>query len=932
MAMESRPTISVFEWRGVGGGVVAAASSDQHDERQGAQARPSVGKEWNVVKPWPLIGRETETAAFIRTLADPASRGMVLSGPTGVGKSRLAEEFLSVAAEEGHQVRRAVASRAASTVPLGAIAHLISADVNMSDPAAAFGATVPARPQPGDARYVLMIDDAHLLDATSAILLKGLLATGAIYLLASARDDESVAPPVQAMLRADGMVRTDLSPFDVTEVRSVLQTVLGHHLSKYCVSALYDASEGNVLYLRELVIGALRANKLTLDRGIWELAEGQLPGTPHLLEVVALRLSRAEPESRRPLEMLAVCGPLELANLREVTSQTTLTQLADHGLIKIIRDGRRETAALSHPIYGDVLRERLPILVRRTVLLRQVERIRAMGARRREDALTLTSWQLAATGTSDPELLREAARRAAQVHDYGHVIRLMEALFPADHTADTLIVLAGAYFLKGKWELAEAVLVEAEAKAISESQHVSVATFRVTNLLWGGASVSRALMINDAARERIATARGHAILDYNEACALVCSNRPVEALAMLEELEGDPSRSPSQEGWLFGASLKVTGLAMTGRTLEALAWVERVHAVSLDSPPEMRPLASDPSVRCTLRVHALTEAGRLSEACKIGSSAHDDLLRAGMPNPRVWLAVFLGRAEWLAGHPITARHWFAEAVGLTRELDFLGARRIALSGLAATWALTGDLAASEATVAEMLDVPEPESRLLPRGEELLGEAWLLAARGNLFRACNALLDAAKSARDSGHFTSEALLLADVARLGGAKDARTRLNELALLCDGDLMRARARLATALTSHDACQLMEVAEELDCLGADLLAAEAYTIASVAFRQTDHTHRSTAATARASARLRLCEGAKTPILGAAEAMLALTAREQEIGFLAASGATSKNIAETLSISVRTVDNTLQRAYTKLGITNRRELGIAIGLNRYAE
>jgi DNA-binding CsgD family transcriptional regulator len=53
----------------------------------------------------------------------------------------------------------------------------------------------------------------------------------------------------------------------------------------------------------------------------------------------------------------------------------------------------------------------------------------------------------------------------------------------------------------------------------------------------------------------------------------------------------------------------------------------------------------------------------------------------------------------------------------------------------------------------------------------------------------------------------------------------------------------------------------------------------------------------------------------------VALTEREREIVGLAAAGASSNAIASHLSLSVRTVNNHLQRAYIKLGVTSRSEL-----------
>jgi DNA-binding CsgD family transcriptional regulator len=55
------------------------------------------------------------------------------------------------------------------------------------------------------------------------------------------------------------------------------------------------------------------------------------------------------------------------------------------------------------------------------------------------------------------------------------------------------------------------------------------------------------------------------------------------------------------------------------------------------------------------------------------------------------------------------------------------------------------------------------------------------------------------------------------------------------------------------------------------------------------------------------------------------LTPREREIALLAAAGASSRDIAERLIVSVRTVDNHLRNAYRKLGVTRRQDLSSAL-------
>jgi DNA-binding NarL/FixJ family response regulator len=58
-----------------------------------------------------------------------------------------------------------------------------------------------------------------------------------------------------------------------------------------------------------------------------------------------------------------------------------------------------------------------------------------------------------------------------------------------------------------------------------------------------------------------------------------------------------------------------------------------------------------------------------------------------------------------------------------------------------------------------------------------------------------------------------------------------------------------------------------------------------------------------------------------APDALASLSAREREITSLVSNGMTSAEIAETLFLSVRTVETHLGRIYRKLGVSNRTSL-----------
>jgi DNA-binding NarL/FixJ family response regulator len=68
-------------------------------------------------------------------------------------------------------------------------------------------------------------------------------------------------------------------------------------------------------------------------------------------------------------------------------------------------------------------------------------------------------------------------------------------------------------------------------------------------------------------------------------------------------------------------------------------------------------------------------------------------------------------------------------------------------------------------------------------------------------------------------------------------------------------------------------------------------------------------------------CEDARTPALAALAAPLPLTSREREIVTLAAGGLSNRQIAERLTLSVRTVEGHLYRACAKIGASDRTEL-----------
>ncbi|MEV6007861.1 LuxR C-terminal-related transcriptional regulator [Streptomyces sp. NPDC051976] len=868
---------------------------------------------------WPLIDRAEELAAFTKTLRR-RGRSFMIHGPAGVGKTRLAEECLQQAIALGHQGGRALAAGAAAG-PLGCLGHLLSAHADQHDPVARLIAATKALGAQGRDRFVLLVDHLEMLDSASTLLVSQLLETGVIFLIATV----SPGPPAQALsgiVRPDHDCRVDLAELDRDRTEHLLRRVLGGFVEARTVREFHTLSQGNLTLLSELVGGAKAAGALRQDQRTWRLTR-PIPRTGRLTEQFDARLAALDATARDTLDLLAVAGPLTTGDLAETASETVLITLEAAHLVTVRRHGRRTVMDLAHPAHAEILRARMPVLRERALLTEQAARLRRRGLRRREDPLALATWHIRAGGGADSRLLLRAAAVARQDEDFPKVTMLLRALPEARRTGAALLTLGGAHAVLGEVDEAEEAFSTAQAMAATERDRVGACLARTANLLGNGERLRQALAVNRVALKGVEGAEGRQLLRANEALMLTVAGSPSAGTAALERLPHARRMLRDGDRWPLGSAVASAGLAMVGRAGEAVELAERVHARQARATGTASSGLS--AALPAFRTFALTEAGLLGRARKIGERGVADLSAGHAPVPRLWLFFHLARCEWLAGRIDVAFRLYAEAACLGRSRRQDRALKLALSGLAACAAVLGTEDAATSAAAEARTLPGPG---FLAGEERLGEAWVLAARGHLPAARRVLHEAARSARDSGHLGSEAALLTESARLGGAKEAAHRLKELAALCEGELTAARAHFAAALASRDAQLLLAVSEELETLGAVLLAAEASGGAAEVLARDGQRCEAATAAARARTLAEPCGGVRTPVLaGNAATVAPLTSREREIALMAARRIPSKDIAEQLVLSRRTIDNHLSHVYAKLGVSSRGELSARLSV-----
>jgi len=871
---------------------------------------------------WPIVGRRAQLARFEEALASGETQGVLVHGPAGVGKTRLADECRLGAEARGHPTERIVGSVTAAALPLGAVAPLLAssgiggAAVGASDPVRVFDDALQAiTERSGGRRLVTVVDDIHLLDDASLTFLSYLLARGAIFLVGTVRSGEPVPDLLTGLWRDDRVVRLDLDALSRESVDTLLHLVLGGPMEVGAALHLWSVSLGNPLYLRELVLGAFDSGALVDRSGVWHLdVDGGLPSTDRLVDLVELRLGALAPEARSVMELLALCEPLELADIETTAPSGVVEQLERSGLIESAQERGRTRLRLAHPLHGEVLRSELPDLRRRELLRAQVARLVECGLDGPDDQLRAARWRLESGDEADPALLERAAHIARYAHDFRLVERLLRAVPPARRSVDARLLFGEVLYELGSFTEAEAVLSSAQADAHTEQQLLLTVTMRTKNLQFGLCDAAGALRVNHEASAAITAPALRQEIEADDAGIRLFSGRPREAIDVLDRLEGGDLRTR-----VVRAIVLSPALAVTGRTLEGAAVADTGFAEHLQLGDELA--IAHPGIHVVNQVFALADAGSFAAAERLGLAAAEVAAADRIPIAQIWFAINLGRIAGMAGRLATGRSRYLEGAGLAEVHGFAGPQRMALGGVAYLAAMLGDLPAARDALAQRDALPV-FGFLAP--EQKLADAWVAFAGGRPGDAVKILELAARDAAETGHASAESALLHDAARMGGPVHT-ARLSELAELSDSPLFAARARHAAALDAADAELLSDAGTAFEELGARLLAAEAFTAAVDAYRRAGNQRAATASANRARALAQECEGAQTPGLVQTDTVVPLSKREREVALLAGQGLASKDIAAQLFLSVRTVDNHLQRAYTKLGVTSRAELADAL-------
>ncbi len=870
---------------------------------------------------WPLVGRVSELTQVTAAMNGEAG-GVLFAGPPGVGKTRLAAECLGFAAERGYRTAHVRANRSSATIPYGAFAPLLPPATtrdaeSRGDLLRYFAEAVLDGPD--DSPLLLVVDDAQDLDEASAALLLHLVLQGGVFPVVTLRTGEAVPESVVMLWKDELLARIDVSPLSVQDIAMLAADVLGGPVEGGTVHALWTRSEGNVLFLRELIISAVASGALADSVGIWRL-QGSLAASPRLTELVRMRLGALDDDERHTLEVVSVGEPVPLTTLEELADDERIERLEARALVDVETEGAARQVRMAHPLYGEALLSDLPSRRRERICRMLADAVEKSGELSAEEALRVAVWRLESGDSGHTELLMRAAHQAAFAFDFRLARRLARAAWDAGAGQDAGGLLGAMLDTLGEHEEAEDVLRAVEAEARTDEERVLIAEARVGNLFRGLGRASEAEEVGLAAERAVSDPDVRAELVAQRAIHALFAADMTEALALSEPLldEADhPGRVVVKAALAAGPAL-----ALSGRTADAIRVADRAFELRIELGDQVQ--MAGPGVYLVARALALAEAGRLEEAERTAQAGYDGAVESQVLEGQGWFTVMLGRICLMQGRVDTAARWLREAAVLWGELVHASAGW-GFGGLAHALTLAGDLDGAEAAIDDLDAEPPTPIRLMDVDIER-GRAWYTWFRGEHGRALGILRAAADFGVEGGQFALAAGAFHDLARLGEPAEAAEHLERIAEHVDGDLMPARLLHATALAKGDPAGLDEASEAFERLGGWLVAAECANHASILYEREGLRRRASAAAQRAGALAERCEGARSPALERGQQPVTLTKREREVATLAVRGLTSREIAETIVVSTRTVENHLQRAYEKLGVTGRTELAQALG------
>jgi len=895
-----------------------------------------------------LFGRQRELATLTEALerASDTSCAVIVEGPAGIGKSSVLGAAVDHARSLGHTVRLARPTPAESALGFTVLGDLLRgsdldglADEQRRALDVAVGRRRPsgAPPRPAtlggalvdlldhrrhdEPPLVLVVDDLQWADPASLALVefvaRRLPAAGVVLLAAWRRD----GPPTTAL---PGASHLELGELDTVAIEQIVRSVLAAAAPESLVGPIVAAAGGNPLFAAELA----------RDAGRFDHRPGRpLPLPESLDSAIAERVRRLPGATVEALAAVALLARPTTAGLAELGLLDALHEAEVADVVRL--DGRR--ISFTHPLLASAAHDavsatrRLGLHTRLATITEGVERSvhLALGATVPDPHVAVTlmdaAVDLVARGApaeaADLALLAVDATAVGDEERWSRLAAAADALFRCGRTEEAVAhleaVRAGAADATVRCH-ALLALATIEYDRSDDSEHA--------------ARLAREVLASTGDTDLLAEA--HTILAFVVYTDFVEAAAHADAALALVEQRAEPDGRRLADALTAAANARFRA----GHGLDRAAF-ER--AIELQ---EGLPIPAADSAFGSLAAQ-LKYADELDEARAMLEALARDADPGSLPYALGHLPqLHLWAGDWEAARRCAQRHLeLSERTGQSAQ------EHLAHFNLAMVAAFHGDVAAAESIGTELAaygrehGVPWTERN----GTALLGFVAMStndAARAvEMFGRYDELgegmhLEEPGYCRFHGDFVEALIATGDTLR---AADVVERLEDRSrrvgrVFGIATARRGRALLAATRGDRDAAYEEARAATATLTGTPLAYERARALLTEGVVARRFKDRGTARRALSSAfaefermgAMSLAErtrheleriAGRTP--GDGHGGQQLTATEQRVATRAAAGDTTRQIADALFVSTKTVEANLTRIYRKLGVTNRAQL-----------
>jgi DNA-binding CsgD family transcriptional regulator len=921
-----------------------------------------------------VIGRGDLLAQARARLTEGGS--VLLYGPAGIGKSTILQALTADSAERGHTVLRCAPTESESQLPFLALVDLLGlvanevADTLPAPQRAALESALTGRTESAEQRDALalrlavlsvlralaarnpvfvVVDDLNWMDPASAELLAfAARRVGGlpVQILVAVRTDSTPVAPDDRFLRAlpPQSLTIRVPPLSGPQVSELLASSGQPALPNAILRDVHRTSGGNPLF-------ALELGRALVEAGTQPRPGEPLPVPTSLRTLVLNRLDLLSAGTRRTLLFASAGARPTLELLRSAGRQKAGAEIAVAAALGLVRvdppagglgDG---VVRFSHPLISAALYAAAPPRDRRrahaalaAAASDPIERARhlalATACRDRRVADGLSEAAAVARDRGAPEVAAQLGLLAARYTPVGSARTVDERMLQAAEDA----VLAGGT------ELARSTAREVLGRATEPGDRVRAWVVVIR-------SVGQALAdVDDVFPQALADAgddpRLLAVVRYHLAWRFLLADGDIaRARDEAERAAGLAARAGDRHTELLALSFQAHQETMLSHP-EAPRTLER----ALSEPQDPR-VAVDHNGPWYVRYRYLSMSDDLDGARATIAPLVQEAARRGAVESEILFRRCLAETELRAGRCAAALEMANESLRLARDTGILDSAPLFITSLAQAAGGSTDRALELAREAVARSDGDGDLLYLSRTLYALGHAHLVA--GDAREAVRLLRQVRKSERELGVTDpargrwqgdlAEALVLAgepvEAQQVVDATRARARrLNRVSMLALLDRAQGMVLAARGEPDRAVKVLYAARDRLARLG--LRVEEGRTELVLAQTELQRRNHPAARSALDSA-VRVFRRAKAkPWLERAEAVRQgadaslvrapgafslnlgeLAATEHRVAALVMEGATNREIAAKLFISVKTVEATLTRIYRKLGIRSRVDI-----------